>query len=334
MIIGVAGRNAAGKGAVVSFLQGCGFVSHSLSDELREELSAQGVPESRSAMIELGRKVRRRDGTAGLAHRVLKRISTERNHVVDSIRHPAEVEALRENSEKFLLVWVDADEATRFERLQARGRSGDPKSLEEMRVLEGKELSNEDEAGQQLESVRAMSDYTIVNDASIESLDSKVSEVLTANLNFERPSWDEYFMSIASVVASRSNCVKRKVAAVITQDKRIISTGYNGTPRGFKNCNEGGCPRCNAFGPGGADLGDCLCSHGEENAIIQAAYHGVSVKGATLFTTFCPCLLCTKMIVNSGMAEVVFDAEYPLGERSLELLREAGVNVRKVERRC
>ena len=85
------------------------------------------------------------------------------------------------------------------------------------------------------------------------------------------------------MVATRSNCVKRKVAAVITVDRRIISTGYNGTPRGVTNCNEGGCPRCNRFGRRARDLGECLCSHAEENAITQSAYHGVSVRGATIY---------------------------------------------------
>ena len=136
-------------------------------------------------------------------------------------------------------------------------------------------------------------------------------------------------MDIAQVVATRSNCVKRKVASVITLDRRIIATGYNGTPRGVRNCNEGGCPRCNSFAPGGTQLGECLCSHGEENAIVQAAYHGMSVKGATLYSTLCPCLLCTKMLINSGIAEVVYSAEYPMGELSLELLKEAGLNVRQ-----
>ena len=138
-------------------------------------------------------------------------------------------------------------------------------------------------------------------------------------------------MSIARVVAMRSNCVKRKVAAVLTLDRRIISTGYNGTPRGVRNCNEGGCPRCNSFAPRGTNLDDCLCSHAEENAITQAAYHGVSVRGATLYTTLCPCSMCTKMIINSGVAEVVYNADYPVGGVSLRLLREAGVKVRQLE---
>ncbi len=137
-------------------------------------------------------------------------------------------------------------------------------------------------------------------------------------------------MSIARVVASRSNCVKRKVAAVVTVDRRIISTGYNGTPRGTRNCNEGGCPRCNQLAEGGTRLDECLCSHAEENAITQAAYHGVSLKGATIYSTFSPCLQCTKMIINSGLVEVVYQSDYPLGRVSLDLLGEAGIQLRQL----
>ncbi|MFP6607481.1 MAG: cytidine/deoxycytidylate deaminase family protein, partial [Myxococcota bacterium] len=146
---------------------------------------------------------------------------------------------------------------------------------------------------------------------------------------FERPDWDVYFMDIARVVASRSNCVKRKVAAVITKDRRIISTGYNGTPRGTRNCNEGGCPRCNQLVEGGTRLDECLCSHGVENAITQAAYHGMSLRGATLYTTYSPCLHCTKLIINAGLVEVVYSTAYPLGRGALSLLREAGIKVRQ-----
>ena len=108
------------------------------------------------------------------------------------------------------------------------------------------------------------------------------------------------------------------------------SFGYNGTPRGTRNCNEGGCPRCNSFAEGGTRLDECLCSHGEENAITQAAYHGVAVRGGSIYTTFAPCLMCTKMIINAGIQEVAYNAAYPLGDVSLSLLREAGVKVRQV----
>lgn len=145
-----------------------------------------------------------------------------------------------------------------------------------------------------------------------------------------RPGWDEYFMEIAKVVALRSNCRRRHVAAVIVKDRRIISTGYNGTPRGIKNCDEGGCPRCNSNAPSGTGLEECICSHGEENAIVQAAYHGICVKGATLYTTFSPCLLCAKMIINAGIAEVVYNEHYSIDTTARRILKEAGVVLRSI----
>ena len=144
----------------------------------------------------------------------------------------------------------------------------------------------------------------------------------------ERPDWDEYFMEIANVVALRSNCSRRHVAAVIVKDRRIISTGYNGTPRGIRNCNEGGCPRCSSHTPSGTNLTECLCSHGEENAIVQAAYHGICVKDSTLYTTFSPCLLCAKMIIHAGIKEVVYKERYSIDDTSKRILKDAGVKLR------
>jgi len=154
--------------------------------------------------------------------------------------------------------------------------------------------------------------------------------VFEAMAAYERPGWDEYFMDIANVVARRGNCMKRRVAAVVVKDDRIVSTGYNGTPRGAVNCNEGGCPRCNTLTPAGTELDECICNHAEENAIAQAAYHGTSLKGATIYCTFSPCLRCTKLIINAGLGQVVYRAEYPMGERSLKLLEECQVSVRQI----
>lgn len=329
MILGVAGPYAAGKGEVVDYLRARSFYALSLSDVIREELEARGQSETRERMIETGNALRAAHGPDALAQRLLQRVLPDRNYVIDSVRHPAEVEALRAGRADFRLLWVDADPALRFERLRARGRGGDPGSAAELRTLEGRELSSDDPAGQQLLAVKQLADLELRNDGSLEELHAQVQRFLERSFFFERPGWDEYFMRIARVVASRSNCVKRKVAAVITRDRRIISTGYNGTPRGTRNCNEGGCPRCNAFAEGGTRLDECLCSHGEENAITQAAYHGVSVRGGTLYTTFAPCLFCTKLVINAGIAEVVYNASYPLEHVSLALLREAGVKVRQ-----
>ena len=144
-----------------------------------------------------------------------------------------------------------------------------------------------------------------------------------------RPDWDTYFMDIAHVVAHRSNCCRRQVAAIIVVDKRIISTGYNGTPRGIANCNEGGCPRCAGDAVSGEQLGDCICAHAEENAIVQAAYHGTAVRGGTLYCTISPCLMCTKMIINAGLKEVVYEAEYHFNKQSRNLFQQAGVLCRQ-----
>jgi dCMP deaminase len=331
MIFGVAGLNGAGKGEIVDYLAARSFSTFSLSDVIREELARRGLEESRECMIEVGTELRTEGGPGVLAQRAVETLEADRNYAIDSIRHPAEVEALQACGHPFKLIWVHADIETRFARLRKRGRSGDPETLERLRELERRELGSDDPAAQQLLAVQKLADFEVPNEGDFDALHQAVRHVFERSLFFERPSWDEYFMSIAGTVASRSNCVKRKVAAVVTLDRRIISTGYNGTPRGTRNCNEGGCPRCNELAHGGTRLDECLCSHGEENAISQAAYHGVSLRGASIYTTFSPCLHCTKLIINAGLVEVIFNADYPLGDTSLALLREAGIKVRQLD---
>lgn len=148
-----------------------------------------------------------------------------------------------------------------------------------------------------------------------------------------RPDWDTYFMQIAEVIATRANCSRRKVAAVVVSDKRIISTGYNGTPRGVKNCFEGGCPRCSGKLPSGAALEECICVHAEQNAICQAAYYGIRLAGATIYVTLSPCLTCAKLIINAGIKEVVYGGEYAFSEQTEKLLKEANVTCRKYRKK-
>lgn len=140
-----------------------------------------------------------------------------------------------------------------------------------------------------------------------------------------RPVWDQYFMAIAQNVSSRSNCMSRKIGAIIVCDYRIMTTGYNGTPKGTKNCFEGGCPRCAENVESGTQLDRCYCCHAEENAIIQAAYHGVSIYGGTLYVTHTPCLMCSKMIINAGIKRLVYNEKYPVSDRSLRLLMDGNV---------
>lgn len=144
-----------------------------------------------------------------------------------------------------------------------------------------------------------------------------------------RPTWDEYFMEIAHVVAKRSNCSRRRVAAVIVKDNHLLSTGYNGTPRGVKNCFDGGCPRCSGHTPSGQGLDECLCVHAEQNAICQAARYGIDVSGATIYVTLSPCLTCAKLIINAGISHVVYDGDYTAFLDTVKaMFQEAGVECR------
>jgi dCMP deaminase len=330
MLIGLTGRNAAGKGEVARYLQRKSFYYYSLSDAIRDEIRSRGEQPTRERLIIIGNELRQKHGAAVLAERILSKIEDDKHYIIDSIRNPAEVEAFRE-AKHFKLIRVEAPAEVRFQRIVNRQRESDPKTYEEFVALENREAEGDD-TSQNLVKVELMADYPLINDGPIEKLYVQIDELLPKLLQeIQRPSWDEYFMNIAKVVASRSNCMKRKVAAIIVRDKRVISTGYNGTPRGTRNCNEGGCPRCNTLAASGTALDECLCSHGEENAIVQASYHGVSLKDAIIYSTFAPCLQCAKMIINSGIREVIYNMDYPLNESAFRLFQQAGVFIRKLK---
>ena len=146
----------------------------------------------------------------------------------------------------------------------------------------------------------------------------------------KRPSFDEYFMKIAKIVATRSTCLRRQVGAVIVKDNHILSTGYNGAPKGFRHCEEVGCIREKLGIPKGQRHELCRGLHAEQNAIIQAAVFGVSIKGATIYTTHFPCSVCMKMLVNAEIKEIVYLNDYP-DDLAKEILKESNIKVRKLE---
>jgi len=140
----------------------------------------------------------------------------------------------------------------------------------------------------------------------------------------ERPSWDDYFMTIAEDVATRATCIRRKVGAVLVKDKRILSTGYNGVPTGITHCTPETCLRTIYNVPSGERHELCRGLHAEQNAIIQAAYHGVSIKDAILYVTHQPCSICTKMLINSGIRKFIFKHPYK-DTLAMDMMEEAGV---------
>ena len=145
----------------------------------------------------------------------------------------------------------------------------------------------------------------------------------------DRPSWEKYFMDITQLVAKRSTCLRRSVGAVIVKNKRILTTGYNGAPSNIKHCIEAGCLREDLNVASGERHELCRGIHAEQNAIIQAALHGVSIKDATLFCTNQPCSICAKMIINSGIKKIYYLSRYA-DTLSQSMLKEAAVEVIKL----
>lgn len=146
----------------------------------------------------------------------------------------------------------------------------------------------------------------------------------------QRPSWDEYFMTLASEVATRTTCLRRGVGAVVVKDRRILATGYNGVPTGLAHCSETGCLRQQLGVPSGQRHEICRGLHAEQNAIIQAARYGTNIAGSSIYITTQPCVVCAKMIINAGIEEIVYKDPYD-DELSLSMLKESGIKMRVYE---
>jgi dCMP deaminase len=149
-------------------------------------------------------------------------------------------------------------------------------------------------------------------------------------LNRKRPDWEVYFLKIAQLASTRSTCIRRHVGAVLVKEKKILATGYNGVPSGISHCSDVGCLRDEEKIPSGQRHELCRGLHAEQNAILQAAYHGVSIQGSVLFCTNFPCVICSKMLINAGITQIFYLDGYPdpLSER---MLKEAGMELHRVE---
>ncbi|MEM0466585.1 MAG: dCMP deaminase family protein [Candidatus Thermoplasmatota archaeon] len=143
-----------------------------------------------------------------------------------------------------------------------------------------------------------------------------------------RPSYDEYFMEMAHVVSKRSTCLRRKVGALLVKDKHILSTGYNGAPKGLQHCSEVGCLREKMNIPSGERHELCRGLHAEQNAIIQAAVFGISIKDAILYCTNTPCVVCIKMLINAGVTEIIYAGDYP-DQLAKEIASESNLKIKR-----
>lgn len=285
------------------------------------------------------------------------------NAVIDGVtpQHPALPDLLKRPY--FLLLYVDSPALTRFRRASERAEDECFENLQSFlkiddlsmfddsyyrsRKTSQKNTPDDDSRiahgdvldlyrkGETLMTLRRLARVHVTN--SSDSFTVLRDDLCALRLTDEerlRPCWDTYFMSLAKLASERTNCMKRRVGCVIARDRRVIATGYNGTPSGVTNCWSGGCARCNGAqctsSQSGTGLDLCLCLHAEENAIIEAGRE--RCQNATLYCNLFPCVLCAKKIVQAGIQHVVYDKGYSTDEASSKLLEAGNVIVKRFRR--
>ena len=229
----------------------------------------------------------------------------------------------------FLLISVDAPLTIRWQRHSKRCKFNEQEVLNlEDFVLRSDAHLYDPKTG--LQPLISRAQVRLLNtSSSLAHLYATLGKLDIPNPDRLRPSWDTYFMALASLAAHRSNCMKRRVGCVLVgKERRVISTGYNGTPRGIRNCAEGGCPRCNEGNSSGVGLATCLCIHAEENALLEAGRERIR-DGAVLYCDTCPCLTCSIKICQVGISEVVYSQGYSMDNETANVFREAGVKLRQ-----
>ncbi|CCH41745.1 Deoxycytidylate deaminase [Wickerhamomyces ciferrii] len=318
MLIGISGTLGAGKTEVARYLTFQGF---KFIDYKREYNSIPNVKD-----------LKLQDSDSELKPEILFENLQElidyvtrnwlSNFVLTDISTVLELEQLTKRP-FFLHISIDAPLKSRWERHRLNNPNS---SFTEFIEISDEQTYNRDAL---IVEVISKASIKIINTSTVvENLYVQLSKLNLLDQTRLRPSWDAYFMRLADLAALRSNCMKRRVGCVIARDKRVIATGYNGTPRHMTNCNEGGCSRCNSGNGSGAALSTCLCLHGEENALLESGRDRIG-DNAILYCNTCPCLTCSVKIVQSGIKEVVYSLDYSMDDSSSRVLKEGGVLLRQ-----
>jgi dCMP deaminase len=341
MIIGLTGSMGCGKGEIVKLLGKEGFNYITLSMMVREEAKFRGIPEEREKLMEVGNSMRSKGGAGILGQRALEKIQSSDGEkwVVDGIRNPAEITELKKG-ENVYIVGVHANKDLLVERILSRSRESDSKdSSEILRKIEREFGKGESSDGQQVKKCMEMTDIIIDNEGTLDELHAKFLDYYSAiretgeieDVDFIRPSKDEYYLDLAKSVCTRGTCTKVEIGAVIIRDDQVVATGYCGAPRGTKSSQEHGfCLRKKLGIPSGHRYEMCRSVHAEQNAIINAARAGTSLLGGDIYIygkkqgtderlDAFPCFICKKMLINCGLKRVICS------------LKDGGFKVFKVE---
>ena len=343
MIIGITGTLGAGKGTIVEYFLKKNFKHYSVREFLIDEISKRELEPNRENMVLVANDLRTKFGPSYIVEELYaKAKSDSRNCIIESLRCPGEIEALKKKRD-FVLFAVDADIETRYARIFERASKTDRISFDEFVVQEQKEMNSNNPNKQNLRRCIEMADYKFKNDWTIAELHNKVEKVLnkgTQNLTDRksrtqnsgghiRPTWDEYFMEVCKAVAMRVTCDRARAGGggcVIVRDKHILVTGYVGSPPGCSHCDEVGHQFKKTIHEDGKITNHCVrTTHAEQNAICQAAKLGISLDGSTLYNFMFPCYTCAKLIITAGIKRVVIVKDYHASEDSKNIFKEAGV---------
>lgn len=311
MIIGITGTIGAGKGTLVNFLKGRGFVHYSVRGFLIEEIKRRNLEINRESMVEVANDLRQRFSPSYIVEELYKKASFEnKNIVIESLRTPGEIESLK-NKEDFYLFAVDAEPFLRYERIIRRGSETDKINYADFLSQESREMNSEDSAKQNLKKCIEMADFKFENNGSQEEFGLKVFNILE-KISDKKPSqkivfgrkdylaWDEYFMGIAILSSKRSKDPSTQVGAcIVDEDKKIVATGYNGAPRGIED-KDFPWSREGDF----LETKYAYVCHAELNAILNSTRE--NLKGCTIYVALFPCNECAKAIIQSGIKKVVY----------------------------
>ncbi|MBI4243921.1 MAG: AAA family ATPase [Planctomycetes bacterium] len=328
MIIGLTGLYCSGKDTAAEYFVTKGFTHISLSDLLREEMKKRKIEITRDNLIQFANDLRRLLGPGVLADMAIRQIEPGKNFVVSSIRSPAEVEALKKTG-TFLLIEIQSSAQMRFKRLLKRKRENDPTTLKQMLAKEEQEKSS-NPLEQQIHKVIKMAKVKILNDSTVMDLHKKLDSVIDKWQHefSHRPSWDQYFIGVSREVASRATCDRGRSGCIIVKDKRILTTGYVGSPIGVAHCDEVGHQMHSVINTDGTTSKHCIrTTHAEQNAIVQAARYGIAINGATVYCKMEPCYVCAKMIVNAGIKRVVCEKQYHGAKLTRDLFKKAEIQL-------
>jgi dCMP deaminase len=330
IIIGLTGTLASGKGSICTFLKEKGFAHLSVRDFLIEEIEKRNLLINRDSMVLVANQLREMNGSNYIVEKLYEKAKEiNKNCIIESIRNPGEVKALKEKP-NFYLIAIDADPKLRYERAFTRKSETDNQTFEEFIIDEKREMESTDPNKQNLSYCISKANYLIENNGSLEELYKKIDEISKkiSSGKYIRPSWDEYFMGVAKVIAKRATCDRGRMGCVIARDSQLLVTGYVGSPVGLPHCDDEGHLMKEVLNEDGKISKHCVRTiHGEQNALCQAAKLGVSIKGGTLYTTLTPCVVCAKMLINAGIKRIVCEKRYHRGAESEELFRKSGVHL-------